>query len=221
MSIGAFFNYTVEDGLVAVLRGFRYSLEPIFAAIPVAAITGKLTVGGPATSGFGVLLSGGADVPGFANFQLGQYQADYQPCYVLAGSGMTISLILTFSGAYAALTPSTVNVEFYGNNLLATGRPVNYEPGFSDPLPVYDRTEYQQRREKKLISTTSLIKNKATTAFSPISTPSLEALPREQYRGPRPPSRPAATARPIPVFHAPSQKPIERFNKGLKRNRWR
>lgn len=204
MSIGAFFNHTVEDGLVAVLRGFRYSLEPIFAGIPISEITGKLTVGGPARFSGG-LLAGGADVQGFANFQLGQYQADYQPCYVLAGPGMTISLILTFSGAYAALTPTSINVEFYGNKLLATGRPINYEPGFSDPLPVYDRTEYQNQREKDLISTTSLTKQVATMAFSPAPLP--VAVPREAYQGPRPSSRPAVAPRPIPVFH--------------KRNRWR
>lgn len=204
MSVGAIFNHTVEDGLVAVLRGFRYSLEPIFAGIPIAEITGKLTVGGLATSSFATLLSGGTDVPGFANFQLGQYQADYQPCYVLAGPGITISLILTFSGSYAALTPTSINVQFYGNKLLASGRPINYEPGFSDPLPVYDRSEYQQQREKELVSTTSLIKNTVSTAFSPAQLPI--ALPREQYAGPRPPSRPATRPRPIPVFH--------------KRNRW-
>ena len=204
MSIGAFFNHTVEDGLVAVLRGFRYAIEPLFAGIPIGEITGKLTVGGPARFSGG-LLSGGADVQGYANFQLGQYQANYQPCYILAGPGVTISLILTFSGAYAALLQTSINVEFYGNKLLATGRPINYEPGFSDPLPVYDRSEFQIQREKDLISTTSLVKQRATMAFSPTALP--VAAPREQYRAPRLASRPAVTARPVPVFH--------------KRNRWR
>lgn len=206
MASGAFFNHTVEDGLVAILRGFRYSLEPLVPNIVVGDITGKLTVGGPASFSSG-LLSGGADVQGYANFQLGQYQSDYQPCYVIAGPGMTISLILTFSGIYEGLLvgPDSINVEFYGQKLLATGRPVNYEPGFSDPLPVYDRSDYQKQRENDLVSTTSLSKNKATAAFSPIALPI--PVPRAQYHAPRPASRPAASARAAPQFQ--------------KRNRWR
>lgn len=200
MAIGALFNHTVEDGLVAVLRGFRYSILPLFAAVPISEITGKLTVGGPASFSGGVILSGGADVQGFANFQLDQYQADYQPCYVIAGPGVTISLILVFSGVYAGLGQASINVEFYGNKLLATGRPINYEPGFSDPLPVYDRSEYQKKREGELVSTTSLVNNKVIAAFSPVPMPvpvrrSQFHSPSSGYHAPRPPSRPAATAR--------------------------
>lgn len=191
MSQGAFFNHTVPEGLVAVLRGFRYEIAPLFAGIPIEEITGRLTVGGPARFSGG-LLSGGADVPGFERFQLGQYQADFQPCYVIAGPGMTISLLLFFSGTYAGFTQNTINVEFYGNTLLATGRPVNYEPGFSEPLPVYDRSDYQVQREKELVTSNVVAKGQVTTGptFPLPTTPMPVIAPkpvvREQYTAPRP-----------------------------------
>lgn len=162
MASAAFFNYTVPDGLVSIVRGFRYELNPIYisenlgVAVLNSDVTGKLTIGGPASGAVGIVTSNGADVAGFERFQLGQYVADYHPCYVIVGPLQTISLILKFTGTLdiailaVGIGGTSINVEFYGNNLLATGRPINYEPGFSDPLPVYDKTDDQDRKERAL-----------------------------------------------------------------------
>lgn len=201
MPSAAFFNYTVPDGLVSVIRGFRYELTPLFINPPtpnpilVGNATGKLTLGGPATGTAtgplgGVVTSNGADILGYENFQLGQYLADYQPCYVIVAPLQTISLIITFTGALdAAISLDPVgnnvrfNAEFYGNNLLATGRPVNYEPGFSDPLPVYDRSEYQQQRERELVGVNARdFTRHVAMPGSAVARPPA----REQYTGPRP-----------------------------------
>lgn len=137
-SPGAFFNYTVPNGYRAILRGYRYFLNPII--IPVngfiySEITGRFYVGGLTTL---VLQPNGSSVPGFDNLQHGQSQIDYQPCYILADSNEIITLILRFSGAYKAAVPAalTIQIEFYGNIIENTGIPLNFEPGLSKPLPV-------------------------------------------------------------------------------------
>lgn len=179
MSNGAFFNFTVPDGLIGILRGFRYELTPLFAGIATSDITGKLTVGNAATTdSFFGLFANGAQVPGYGTFQLGQQQNERTPCYVLAQSLDTISLILTFTGGYKGLVTTDINVQFYGNFLLNTGRPLVYEPGFSDPLPVYDRTAYQEKRERDLIETKA---PKQSHASSPPQREAKAAIPKVRY----------------------------------------
>ena len=138
---GAFFNYTVGEGYRAILRGYRYTISPI--VIPVNGfitntITGKLYLGDPTTLD---LQPNAIAVPDYNNLQHGQSVTTYQPCYVLAESGSTISLVLIFSGTYAAAmgdAGNSIQIEFYGNILLNTGRPLTFEPGLSTPVPVKD-----------------------------------------------------------------------------------
>lgn len=126
----AYFNYTVPDGRVAILRGFRYELAPLFGSVVPADISGALLVGSPVVDdGGGNIVARGIEVPQFSGFQLGQAMDDYQACYVLAAPGQTISILLTFSVAYQALAVTSFHCIFYGNLLLQTGRQLEFEPG--------------------------------------------------------------------------------------------
>lgn len=168
--LACYANFTVPQGQIAIVRGFMYEILPLYANIPADNITGQLIVGNPATAaGFN-----GTQVQGFQNFNLGQAIYDYQPCYVLVDQGQTVSMWLTFSGAYAGLAHTDVTIKFYGNLLLSTGRPLVYEPGFSDPLPVYDQTRKMLKKEQELSVqpvVPTAAKTGASIAIQPFSSP--------------------------------------------------
>lgn len=126
-----------------MLRGFRYSLDPLFVNAVPGDIIGSLTVGAfpKWDEGAGAWLSRGSPVLGFESFNMGQEMPRIQPCYALAGQGQWIALLLTFSAAYkAASGGSTDNVsldlivELYGNLLRKTGRPLEQEVG---SMPIF------------------------------------------------------------------------------------
>lgn len=121
-------SYTVPSGIISLLRGFKYTLLPAFAGVIDSEITGKIDVNGITSSGMEA-------------FNLGQSISNYQPCYVLANSGDIVTFTLTFTGLYLLIaTKAGMQVTFYGNNLLATGKPLSYEPGFTNSVPVHTTT---------------------------------------------------------------------------------
>lgn len=131
-SSGVIHSHVVPQGVIEIIRGFKYYSSAVFAGILSTNITGRFNVDGITASGF-------------ESFTLGQTVSDYQSCYILANSGSIVTLTLKFSGAYqTAVGALGVNTfEFvtgiYGNRLLATGKPLSYEPGFTNSLPVHQK----------------------------------------------------------------------------------
>lgn len=127
---GAFFNFAVPQGYRAILRGYRYELNPWFLNIKPSDIVSRLTVGAPGFDAGG-FPGGGSVQIGFANNQAGQV-SEWQECYALAEQNDNIALLLTFvsGGTYKTLSNAQTQlyVEFYGNLIVSTGRPLIVEP---------------------------------------------------------------------------------------------
>jgi hypothetical protein len=130
----AFFNFTVPAGRIAVLRAFDYSFSPLFnlafaSEFTAGNFTGSIHVGAPTVITAGVIEQRGAVQLGYDNLLMGQRSSELQPTYIVADSGETISLIIR---NLAALAYTGFRARFYGNLLLKTGRPTQFEPG-TDP----------------------------------------------------------------------------------------
>lgn len=142
--VGAFFNYTVPNGYRAILRGYKYTIIPFRGDnLSTNIVFGILTVGDPTTQSNPATSIGysinGTIVPGYSVLYHGQHLNNYQPCYVLAEEGETISLILNAfnlvnDGPPTILT--AVNISLYGNLLLANGSPLAFTASFTNPVPV-------------------------------------------------------------------------------------
>jgi hypothetical protein len=128
------FNFTVPAGRIAVLRAFDYSFFPIFniafaSEFGAGNFTGSLHVGQPTVFAAGVITQLGSAQLGYDNLLMGQRSSEMQPTYIVADSGETISLIVR---NLPALAYTGFKTRFYGNLLLKTGRPTQFEPG-TDP----------------------------------------------------------------------------------------
>lgn len=127
------FNFTVPDGRVAILRGFKYAFSPIFNLTFESEFTGaadsfvgRICVGLPAEFSGGAIVQSGVAQLGYSDFRLGQQVLDWQPTYIIADSGETLSIIVRQS---TGAVYSFFHAQFYGNLLLKTGRPTSFEPG--------------------------------------------------------------------------------------------
>jgi len=124
-SVDVDFTYIVPAGVIDIIRGFKYSFTVLLADIPLSNLKGVINVDG-------------ITAQGFESIQLGQSLSDYQPCYILANSLAVVNFKITFSGTYLAkIGDWFFNAMFYGNRLLATGKPLTYEPGFTNSVPVH------------------------------------------------------------------------------------
>lgn len=187
---GFYFNYTVPNGYRCIVRGYRYSLSSLLAIAERDCITGKFTVGGAAaTINPDNVQINGIDVAGMTNLLHGQSMTDFLPCYILADMQQVVTFIGIFSDDFAdelALVQDeqtvTINVELYGNLLLSTSRPLEYEPGLATPIPTYDKSGYGEKFEKGLIFDPKPIQNAPlpppAPAFANAPTPPPIAAPR-------------------------------------------
>jgi len=127
-------NFTVPAGRVAILRGYRYGLDPLTAGLSSSDVIARLMVGAPVADRAGiVIIQRGITVDEYSNLRHGLLVQEYQPCYVVAGPGETISMLITLSAAVPTI--NNADIEFYGNLLQSTGRPTAFEPGTS---PIQD-----------------------------------------------------------------------------------
>ena len=111
--------FTVPNGYVAVIKGFKYEWDPVLALASDGVITATL-------------ISDNVNVLNYTAIQVPQIINDFIPAYALCNPGKQVGLELTHpqpvnpsgSGQDAA----TAYIEIYGNLLLAQGYPVQYEP---------------------------------------------------------------------------------------------
>lgn len=131
-----YFNYQVPRGRVAVMRGFKYTLNTTFSGMVDSDVTASIYTGAPVADNGTVIVQRGIVTPEVENLRLGQFVDELIPVYVVAGEFQYISLIITFSATYIAavdeLNPVDFpgcDVKFYGQSLETTGRSINFEPG--------------------------------------------------------------------------------------------
>lgn len=109
-------TFVVPDGMVCVLTHYRYAFGPLFDNLDDSLFDGSLKIDNVV-------------VPDFTLLQHGQAVFDYQPTYALASQGQSVVLSVVASGAAYTAGIANFRAELYGQLLLASGRPVVYEPG--------------------------------------------------------------------------------------------
>lgn len=114
MAVNTSTAFTVPEGYVAVLRAFKYTADPVLNL--------------PCTSVLISILVDDIPQPNYDQMALGSEQDVLLPTYILADNGQRIALRYDNSIAAPAFSVE-VCVTFYGNLLLRTGVPIEYEPG--------------------------------------------------------------------------------------------
>ena len=126
MGVSVSAPFTVPDGYVAILRAFRFVVDPVLD-LPCTEVLISILVD---------------DIPqnNYDRLPLGSEQDIFLPTWILADNGQRIALRYDNSGANGG-SGTEVSVEvcvtFYGNLLLRTGVPIEYEhgnPSTSQPI---------------------------------------------------------------------------------------
>lgn len=108
--------FTVPDGYVGVLRGFKYNFNPIYQLDPDDTL-------------IGTVISDGVSTQNYTDIALPQMKNSYTPIFTIANSLKTIGLRITHPNPVASTGSETSQaiIELYGNLLLAAGLPIQYE----------------------------------------------------------------------------------------------
>lgn len=108
-------TYAAPGGYVAVLRGYRYEMQP---AVPID--YDDLLVD---------ILVNNVSQLGYRSLMHGQAVSDFIPCFILADSGHNITLNLRAPNGINSVIPDVrkIIVEIYGNLLQTTGAPLQLE----------------------------------------------------------------------------------------------
>lgn len=114
MGVATSAEFTVPEGYVAILREFKYVVDPVLNL--------------PCTDVLISILVDDIPQPNYDQMPLGSEQENFIPCYILADNGQRIALRYDNSAAAPAFSVD-VCVTFHGNLLLRTGVPIEYEPG--------------------------------------------------------------------------------------------
>lgn len=138
-------NFTVPDGYIAILRGFKFKvLDPTVTVLRPANLidTFFISIAGGTTGALISILVDDIPQPNFTNITgLGFRQNDLVPCYILANAGQVITLkvfpplTLDYPQIAGGVGPTTdlfvyqTNGTLQGNLILDTGLPLQYEPG--------------------------------------------------------------------------------------------
>jgi hypothetical protein len=114
--------FTVPDGYVAILRAFRFVVDPVLD-LPCTDVLISILID---------------DIPqnNYDRLPLGSEQDIFLPTWILADNGQRIALRYDNSAAVTSVSVE-VCVTFYGNLLLRTGVPIEYEhgnPSTSQPI---------------------------------------------------------------------------------------
>jgi hypothetical protein len=109
------FQYNVPGGYIAVLRGYRYEMDP---AVPIT--YGQLLLD--------IFVNDIAQL-GYQGLMHGQSVTSFVPCFILADDSATIRFNWRAPTGIASLVGQIryMSIEFYGNLILATGAPLNLE----------------------------------------------------------------------------------------------
>ena len=118
MGVNTSAAFTVPEGYVAILRAFKYTADPVLNL--------------PCTDVLISILVDDIPQPNFDQMPLGSEQDVLLPTWILADNGQRIALRYDNSSAAPAFSVE-VCVTFYGNLLLRTGVPIEYEQG--NPTP--------------------------------------------------------------------------------------
>ena len=118
MGVSVSAPFTVPDGYVAILRAFRFVVDPVLD-LPCTEVLVSILVD---------------DIPqnNYDRLPLGSEQDIFLPTWILADNGQRIALRYDNTGANGG-SGTEVSVEvcvtFYGNLLIRTGVPIEYEQG--------------------------------------------------------------------------------------------
>lgn len=116
--------FTVPKGYVAILRAFKYALEPQMPTVLRDDMRVSLYVDSIA-------------VENYIGLKLPQVVTDFVPCYVIGDENQIIKITIGFLTNIVSPPGAAIGcyVELYGNLLLKTGVPTVIEPG-NDPVIV-------------------------------------------------------------------------------------
>ena len=114
MGVATSAPFTVPDGYVAILRAFRFTVDPVLD-LPCTDVLISILVDDIAQNNYDRL-------------PLGSEQDIFLPTWILADNGQRIALRYDNSAAVTAVSVE-VCVTFYGNLLIRTGVPIEYEQG--------------------------------------------------------------------------------------------
>ncbi len=143
INTNASISYTVPDGYIGILRWFSYELSISQSLgsdyMDVYGNFNGIGAGPPPNGAITsvTITSGGSPSPDFSGVPFGT-SVDRQPCYILCEAGAQI--VLTFRLLSNPSNWDSIHggwMQLYGNLILDTGRPLEFEPGTSEPYPVY------------------------------------------------------------------------------------
>ena len=114
-------TFTVPNGYVGILRGFKWSFR-------AQAIRDMIALGANVNFENFILVDGTIQ-PNYDDIgDIGEWMNDLFPCYILADSNQSITLRLKPAGDIPAFT-GKIKMTMHGNLLLAKSLPLQYEPG--------------------------------------------------------------------------------------------
>lgn len=131
LSLGRRCTFTVPPGIVAILKWFSFFIVSPSTLNATISVLG-FEVAPPSSINLSITLNG-VPQPNYSNLMLGSY-VKRLPCYIIAPENSVINFDFidpdTFDGSIM-----NVLLRVYGQHLISSGRPANFEPGNTPPKP--------------------------------------------------------------------------------------
>lgn len=139
------FNMTVPAGIVRILKNFSFFMNGDGIATTLIDQFGQ-EFGIGLTTNQGILFSisiNGVRQPNYTNLNLGLYIKNH-PCYIIADSNSVVTF--SFNTPTELGNPASMILIVYGQDLLSSGRSINFEPGnVIQAPPVIKKPETYER----------------------------------------------------------------------------